>query len=124
MSNEPKPLTKELLRRFVAGELDEVENEAILVRLAEDEASLEFVDTLWQEQRSQTAVNDLPDLAPERAQRVRRQLIRQIHRSDLAANIVKMGTGGWSRVALSLLRPLLDTQNRERRHRRRQRGND
>jgi hypothetical protein len=124
MISEPQPLSKELLRRFVAGELDEAENEAIMACLAEDEASLAVVDALWQEQPSQTAVFDLPDLEPERAQQLRRQLIQQIHRADLAVNIVKMGTTGFGSVALSLIRPLLNNKNRSRRNRRRRRGND
>ena len=124
MINEPKPLSKELLRRFVAGELDNAENEAIMARLAKDEASLNIVDALWQEQPSQTAVLQLPDLEPERAQQMRHQLIQQIHRADLAVNIVKMGTTGFGSVALSLLRPLLNNKNQDRKNRRRRRGND
>lgn len=124
MINEPQPLSKALLRRFVAGELDDAENEAILARLAEDEASLAIVDALWQEQPSQTAVLQLPALEPERAQQVRRRIIQQIHRADLAVNVAKMGTKGFGRVALSLLRPLLNDKNRDRRNRRRHRGND
>ncbi|WP_420645766.1 hypothetical protein [Candidatus Leptofilum sp.] len=124
MINNPKPLSKELLRRFVAGELNDTENEAVMAQLAEDEASLEIVDALWEGQPSQTAVIKLPDLDPERAQRVRRRLIHQIHRSDLAKNVVRMGTGGFSSVAISLLRPLLDTPNKEQRNRRRRRRND
>jgi hypothetical protein len=124
MINNPNPLSKELLRRFVAGELDDAENELVMAQLAEDEASLELVDALWEDQPSQTAVVELPDLEPERAQRMRRRLIRQIHRSDLAINVVKMGTQGFGSVAASLLRPLLNTPKRERRNRRRPRGND
>lgn len=124
MIDEPKPLSKELLRRFVAGELDDAQNEAIMARLAEDEASLGFVDALWQEQPSQTAVLDLPDLAPERARQMRRRVTRQIHRADLAMSMVKMGTRGFGDVALSLLRPLLSNKNQGRRNRRRRRGND
>lgn len=124
MINDPKPLSKELLRRFVAGELDEAENEAVMAQLAEDETSLALVDALWEEQPSQTAVGQLPDLDPEQARQVRRRLIRQIHQSDLALNIVKMGTQGFGSVAASLLRPLLEAPNRERRNRRRRRGND
>ncbi|MCA9919234.1 MAG: hypothetical protein KC445_14845 [Anaerolineales bacterium] len=124
MINQPKPLSKELLRRFVAGELDETENEAVMAQLAEDEVSLKFVDALWEEQPSHTAVAELPDLDPERARSVRRRLIRQIHRSDLTMNMVKLGTQGFGSVAVSLLRPLLDAPNRKQRNRRRRRGND
>ena len=121
MINESTPLSPELLRRFVAGELDDAENEAIMARLAEDEASLELVDALWQEQPSQTAVHNLPDLEPDRAQQMRRQLIQQIHRADLAVSIGKMGTTGFGSVALSLLRPLLNNKNQNRKNRRRRR---
>lgn len=127
MINDPlnKPLSQQLLRRFVAGELDAAEAEAVMAQLAEDEASLEMVDALWQEQPSQTAVVELPDLDPERAQQVRRRIIHQIHRSDLALNVAKMGVQGFGSVAVGLLRPLLDTKNREsRRNRRRRKGHD
>jgi len=124
MISKPKPLSQELLRRFVAGELDDAENEAIMARLTEDEASLEIVDALWHEQPSQTAVFELPELAPEQTQQIRRQLIRQIHRTDLATNVVKMGTTGFGYVAISLLRPLLNPQNRGGKNQRRRRGND
>ncbi len=124
MINEPKPLSEKLLRQFVAGELDDAENEAIMARLAEDEASLEIVDALWQAQPSQTAVSNLPDLEPARAQQMRRQIIKQIHQADLAINIVKMGTTGFGSVALSLLRPLINNKNQVRRSRRRRRRND
>jgi hypothetical protein len=122
--NEQKPLSRKLLRSFVAGELDQTETEQIMAQLAEDEASLQIVDELWHDQPSQTAVIQLPNLEPERAQQVRRRIIRQIHRSDLAINVMKLGTQGFSNVAMSLLRPLLDSKNRERRHRRGDRKND
>ena len=122
MINEPKSLPLEMLRRFVAGELELDENEQIMAHLVEDEASLEIVDALWQEQSLQTAVSQPPNLEPERAQRVQRRLIRQIHRADLATNVVKMGTHGFGSVAVSLLRPFLDTKKRERRHQRRRKG--
>ena len=124
MINDPKPLSQELLRRFVAGELDDTQNETIMARLAEDEDSLAIVDALWQEQPSQTAVLQLPDIEPERAQQMRRQLVQQIHRADLAVNMVRMGTTGFGRVALSLLRPLISPQNQGGKNRRRRRGND
>lgn len=122
--NELKPLSRKLLRRFVAGELDKTETEQIMAQLANDEASLEIVDEMWHDQPSQTAVVQLPDLEPERAQRVRRRIIHQIHRSDLAINVMKMGTEGFGNVALSLLRPLLDNKNRGSRSRRRRKQND
>jgi hypothetical protein len=124
MTDNPEPLSKELLRRFVAGELNDAENEAIMAQLVEDDDSLEMVDALWEEQLSQTAVAELPNLEPERAQSLRRRLIRQIHRADLTVNVLKMGTSGFASVATSLLRPLLSTHNREKRNRRRRRGND
>ena len=119
MSDNPKPLSKELLRKFVAGELDEAQSEAILSRLAEDEAALELVDALWEEQEQETAVPKQPTLKPEQASQVHRRLMHQIHRADLATNVVKMGTQGFGSVAVSLLRPLLSSNKRERRHRRR-----
>lgn len=122
--SQPQPLSDALLQQFVAGELDEAQTEEFLSRLAEDEASLEKVDALWQEQSLATAVFTIPPLEPARAQRLRHRLLRQIHRSDLSANVIKMGTQGFGTVALSLLRPLLNTPHREQRHRRRSRSND
>lgn len=124
MIEKTTPPSEELLRRFVAGELDDAENEAIMAHLAENEASLAFVDALWEGRPSQTAVAELPNLAPEQARRVRRRLIRQIHQADLAMNVVRLGTHGFGSVAASLLRPLLGTPGPARRHRRRRRGND
>jgi hypothetical protein len=124
MINDPKPLSRKLLRKFVAGELENAEAEQVMAQLAEDDASLQIVDELWHEQPSQTAVTKLPDLEPEQARRVRRRLIKQIHRSDLAVNMVKMGTQGFGAVAASLLRPLLGNKNRGHRQKRRQKGND
>ena len=124
MMENSKPLSKELLRKFVAGELDDAKNEAIMARLAEDEASLEIVDALWNEHATQTAVPQLPTLKPAQAQRMRHRLMQQIHRADLTMTMVKMGTQGFGSVAASLLRPLLDTKNRAHRNRRRRRRND
>ena len=125
MMDEPKiTLSPELLHKFVAGELNKAENEQIMVGLSEDEASLELVDALWQKQASQTAVNRLPDLDPAQAKKMRRRLIHQIRRADLAVNVARLGTQGFGLVAMSLLLPLLATSNRERRNKRRFRGND
>ncbi len=124
MTHPTQPLTDELLKQFVAGELDEAQTEAVLTRLAEDEASLEKVDALWQKQAAATAVFTIPTLEPERAQRLRQRLLRQIHRSNLGANVIKLGTQGFGSVAVSLLRPLLNTPTREHRHRRRGRTHD
>ncbi len=124
MINEPPPLTQELLRQFVAGTLDQATNEQIMAQLAEDETSLELVDALWQDQPSQTAVKQLPDIESAQAKKMRRRLVHQIHRSDLALNVVKLGTQGFGSVAMSLLRPLLGSPKQTRRNRRRPRGND
>jgi hypothetical protein len=124
MVDSSEPLSKELLRKFVAGVLGDAENEAIMARLAEDEASLELVDALWNEQASQTAVFQPPNLQPDQARRLRHRLLQQIHRADLTMNMVKMGTQGFGSVAVSLLRPLLDTKNRAHRKKRRRRFND
>lgn len=117
-------LSKELLRKFVAGELDAAKNEEIMAQLAEDEASLEFVDALWQEELSHSVTAAIPKLDAEQAQRVRRQIIQQIHRSVLGMNVVRMGTKGFGSVAVSLLRPFLTNKKWGRRSRRRPRGND
>lgn len=119
MVDHSKPFSKEILRKFVAGLLDEADNEAIMNRLVEDEASLEIVATLWNEPDVETAVPQLPNLKPEKAQQIRHRLLRQIHRTDLSLNVVKMGTQGFGSVAVSLLRPLLDSKNRAHRNRRR-----
>lgn len=124
MIKEQLPLTQNLLRQFVAGTLDKATNEQIMAQLAEDEISLELVDALWQDQPSQTAVAQLPNLEPAQARKMRRRLIHQIRRADLAVNVARLGTQGFGLVAMSLLRPLLATPNRNRRNRRRSRRND
>lgn len=124
MTHQTQPLSDELLQQFVSGELDDAQAEEILSRLAEDEASLEKVDALWQAQTAAAAVYTIPPLEPERAQRLRRRLVRQIHRSNLSANVIRMGTQGFGSVAVNLLRPLLDIPRRDQRQRRRARSND
>ena len=112
----PRPLPDELLPQLVPGELNDAQPEAILTRLADDEASLEKVEALWQGQALATAVSPIPPLEPERAQRLRHHLVRQIHRTNLGASVIKLGTQGFGSVAVSLLRPLLATP--KQRHRR------
>lgn len=117
----PLPLTDELLQQFVAGELDTAQTEEILTRLADDEASLEKVEALWREQASDSAVF-IPPLGPARARRLRRRLVRQIHQSEQSTS--NKLTKGWGSVAVSWLRPLLDTPKRAQRHRKKRRNQD
>jgi hypothetical protein len=119
---DPMPLTDELLRQLVAGELDSVQTEEILTRLADDEASLEKVDAMWQAQAKRTAVCPIPPLEPERAKRLRQRLVRQIHQSEPSTSHNPAGTKGWGSVAASWLRPLLNTPKRAQRHRRKGRS--
>lgn len=71
-------LTKELLRKFAAGELDDRENERVMDQLATDEASLALLEAVWEEELRETAVSTLPDLEPAQARQLWQRILHQI----------------------------------------------
>ena len=124
MINDHITISRDLLRKFVAGELDETENDRVMTRLAEDDSSLEMMDALWDEQTLYAPDAALPHLDPEQAKRIRRRLLHHIHRANLTKNVLRLGTQGFGSVAMSLIRPLLSTKNQSRRNKRRRKSND
>lgn len=106
------PIPIETLQKFVAGELPVEDEERILAILAEDEETLAIVDELWtQEQHLSESIPNRRDIESERAQRIEKHIIKSIHRSNLALNVATFGTKGFLTVAMSLLKPLVDTRN-------------
>ncbi len=102
-----KQFSQETLRRFVAGKLNPEEAEEVIRYLPEDDDALTFVDGLWLAQNSwHKAVNPVTPLTTQKVELVQKKIVKRIHRSDLSANIFRMGTIGFGQVILALLRPL------------------
>lgn len=95
-----------LLRRFIRGELDEEESNEVIEVLANHDQCIALLDQLWIQQPVGQALAATPDLDNEVAIRLENKLVRQIHRSNMARTVFKMGTQGFFSVALGLIRPL------------------
>ena len=94
-----------LLRRFIRGELNESESSEVIDVLAENEECMAFLDTLWVQQPINQALAAAPALDGATALRVQTRLIDQIQRTNLTGTMFKMGTQGFFEVAMGLLRP-------------------
>ncbi len=99
--------SQETLRRFVAGKLNPNETDAVIRHLPEDDEALDFVDDLWKEQNDwHTGDAPVTPLTPQTAQLVEKKVVTRIHRSDLSGHILRMGTLGFGKVIMALIRPL------------------
>lgn len=105
-----------LLSQFVAGTLSPSETEQVLDHLDHCERCLDQVEQLWETsplwEVIPLAVEAGADMERERAQRIERQVINQIHRSDVAGRVLWLGTEGFLQVSFALLRPLLEKLSR------------
>ena len=115
---EPCQYDRETLLAFVTGSLNEAETEQILAHLAESEACLAVVDELWSEHFA--SVSDVDNQVPDedltdgagRSQRIQARLFKQIHRTDLAGDALRLGVEGFGKVLAAFLRPLLESQTK------------
>jgi hypothetical protein len=92
------------LADLAAGRLADAEEQAVIAHLVECEPCLAAVDRLWDELLATSGLA-VPDLKPEAAERVERDLWRRIHRSDLAGETIRLGTHALLLVLLALLGP-------------------
>ncbi len=99
--------SRDLLERYVSGQLSETESESITSHLAECEACLSLTDQLWTRQPIGEALLDNPDLDTDTASRLERKLVARIHRSNLGSAVTRLGTQGFLSVAFGLLRPFM-----------------
>lgn len=110
-----------LLKRFVGGEMDEVESEQVIEIIGENERCLDFVESLWLEEPIGQALADttLPDLTTR--SRISEQLFRQIRRANAVGTAVSFGVRGFGMVTTGLLKPLVSRKNNHKWQTRRER---
>ena len=94
-----------LLQRFLRGELDESESHEMIDVLAENDRWLAFLDQVWLQQPGKPAVTVPPTLDGAAAIRMRNKLFDQVHRSNMTRTIFKLGTQFFFEVAVGLIRP-------------------
>lgn len=104
MQNEDH-LTSYQLQEFISGRIDATESEQILIHLEQCDRCLVQIDALWSRQPAASALAELVELDAQTARRLERQLVRKIHRSNLSATVLRLGTHGFLSVAVGLLRP-------------------
>lgn len=97
------------LLAFVSGQLTEAETEAVINHLAECDDCLETVDLLWNSQSAEVGPRSISSLDAITVQRLEQQLLRRIHRSNLAGRAVWLGTSGLVETYLTMLPPLVET---------------
>ncbi|MEW5987740.1 MAG: hypothetical protein AB1791_13990 [Chloroflexota bacterium] len=107
-------LTVDALKQFVAGRLGPGASESVLSHLAECEQCLAAADQLWAKQPVQRVMAAKVELEPEAANRVHQKLVNHIHLADLNVTALRLGTVGFWRVALGILRPLMRSSRRKK----------
>ncbi|KAA3643805.1 MAG: zf-HC2 domain-containing protein [Chloroflexi bacterium] len=106
MNNKAIHWSKEDLAAFVTGELTELENETILMHLEKCEQCFSIVDSLWEEGGWQHPDSNL-HLDISAAARLEGKLYGRIHRSQLAGDVVTLGTRGMLKMVFALLAPFV-----------------
>ncbi len=100
------PSHPENLEDFVAGRKNDEENTRILEHLAICEQCAAEVEALWTESPASDLLPDIGDTPLEAMTAMEESLFRQIHRSDLGGQVVKLGTQGFIKVIAALLGPI------------------
>lgn len=101
------------LEEFVAGELNEKENNMVTQHVAECEACLTYLDELWANLDLNWAETDIPELEPQTVYQLEQRLFRQIHRSSLGANTIWLGTKGIFEVFCAILKPFFQLKEKK-----------
>ena len=96
-----KHVSAQDLEALYSGLLSDAVADAVIAHLAACEHCLATADDRW----AGTADLAIPDLDLERVRRVEGRLRRNIYRSNLGGQIVRLGTQGMLRVWLGLLGP-------------------
>ncbi len=106
------------LNTFVAGELDEVQNSAIIEHLSHCNTCLAVVDELWDNRPIDAPAIDVPELDTQTINRLEGRVVRQIQLSNFGGRAIWLGTAGvvdtymkmlpsYVETCLAMLRPLL-----------------
>jgi hypothetical protein len=107
----------ERLERFVAGESSEAESEEIMTHFAHCEECMSLADELWVREPMGTTVSEIAGLDGQTADRLQRELVKRLHRSNLSGAVFTLGTQGFFSVAMALLHPLMSNRPRNRNRR-------
>lgn len=106
-----KHLDETQIARFVSGELNDAEMEAVLEHVVECDACMERADAAWQKQPVGAALRSAGHMDADKALQMEQKLLRRINRSNLGGAMVGFGVGGFSSVLLALVRPFLTRRN-------------
>ena len=98
------------LETLFSGCLSDAAADVVIAHVSACDHCLAIADDLWAETGDLT----VPDLDLERAMRVEGRLRRNIYRSNLGGQIVRLGTQGLLRVWLGLLGPFLGGHQKDR----------
>jgi hypothetical protein len=90
-------LQPEEIESYLRGTLDEIENEAIIQHLGECQECLEEVEQLWNENETIGRIDN---------EKMKGQLLKKIHRTNLVGNFIKLSIRGFLFTAIGLLFPL------------------
>lgn len=112
---------KILLRRFVRGELDDIESERVMAIVGEHDHCMDVLDTIWLEEPIGQALASTMVPDSQTSDRLKEEIIRALHRADMAGMVVKFGVTGFGAVAASLFRPFIKKNSWQPRRNRRTR---
>jgi hypothetical protein len=94
------------LDRFITGELEGSENNAIIDHLADCDFCLYEVERLWEENLILSAKTPASPLDLTTAKRLERTVLQRIHRSELAGVLFRLSIEGAFAVLLAFFRAL------------------
>ena len=100
-------LSPEKIQSYIQFELSEDENERVIAHLSECDACLSLVDAEW-----------MGDSQPTSSSRLKKRLMSNINRSNLAGNLIGLGLKGFLGAMIGILAPLLNASSTKPPHKR------
>ncbi|MEM7330967.1 MAG: hypothetical protein AAF490_02670 [Chloroflexota bacterium] len=112
---------KVILKKVVDGSLEEKESQEVLKIVDENEDALDILESIWMKQPLGQALANTPILEVEASERIRTGMVKRIRMSNTMGATVRLGTTGFGSVASSLLKPFVKKNKWESRRQRRRR---
>lgn len=82
--------------------------EFIAENLAEIAEYFGQLEAIWDENADVDNIDiGIPQLSPESAEKLRQRVLSNIHRTDMAATTLRLGTEGVMQVLLALVKPVM-----------------
>ncbi len=116
-----KEQVRAILKKVVDGSLSEQESETVLDILGDNEDGFEILESIWLNQPLGQALASTPILDDDASERIRGGVVKRIRISNTMGAAVRLGTTGFGSVASSLLKPLIRKNKWESRRQRRRR---